>query len=228
MATLTDFRRKQEALLQDDAGIITPEEKDLFIAQAVKIYSRHRPKEAAADVPGTGAYEYALPASWVEDVSVLRSIEYPLGDQDPTYIPLEDVRLYRAPTGLKWRLTRDTLAVGKTARLTYTILHTVTDTASTIPAPHEDAVATLAAALGCEALATSYAQTTDATISADAVSYRTKSQEYAARAKRLAAIFREALGLKDDDAPAPASGVRDWSSNYQWGEDRLQHPKDRR
>ncbi len=228
MSTRIDLRAKQDALLQDDASILSPEEKDLLLQQAVMIYSRYRPREAVADLVGTGAYEYSTPAEWIEEFSSVRGVEYPLGEQTPITLPIEDVRLYRTPTGLKIRFTRTTIAVGKTARMTHTAAHTVTDTTSTIPVTEEDAVATLAAALGCEALAAYYAQTSDPTISADAVNYRTKSGEYAARAKRLSAIFRESLGLKDDETPAPASASMNWESRYQWGEDRLGHPQDRR
>jgi hypothetical protein len=222
------MRLKQDGLLQDDDGILALEEKDVFIRHAVTVYSRSRPREKAYDMAGTNGYEFALPSDWVEDFSAPRSIEYPLGDQQPTFIPIEDVALYRSPTGLKLRFLRDTIATTKTARLLYTVPHTVSDTTSTIPSTDEDGVAAAAAGLACEALANHYAKTTDSTIGADAVSYRTKSQEYAARAKRLMALFRESLGLKEDGAAAPASGVRDWGSEYQWGEDRLQHPKDRR
>ena len=228
MPTIVDFQTKMNAALQDDAAILTTPEKDLFIGQAVKIYSRYRPLEKAGDIAGSGAHTYNLPTGFVDGFSAIKSIEYPQGTQKPEMIPLEDVALYRSPTAIQLRFLKISPVVGKTARVSFTAQHTVDVTTSTIPASDEDAVASMAASLGCQALATHYAQTQDATLSADAVDYKTKSSEYSALAKRLKAIFLESIGVKEDDITVPASGTRDWGSDYQWGEDRMLHPKDQR
>jgi hypothetical protein len=228
MSILADFQTKMDSFVRDEAGILTETEKELHIKNAVKAYSRFRPLEKAFDIAGDGGYEFPLPADWVDGFSVPRAIEYPLGSQEPETIALEDIKLYRSPTGLKLRFLKTTLITGKTARVIYTAVHSVSNTSSTIPVSDEEAVAILAASSGCEGLANHYAQTIDPTLQADVVNYRSKSQEYGDRAKRYKKLFLETLGIKEDDLVSPASVTQDWDTNYQWGEDRIIHRRDLR
>jgi len=228
MSTIADFQTKMDEALKDTAGILTQSEKNIQIGRAVKLYSRHRPREIASDIAGSGIYEYPLPSAWIDGFSTLRSLEYPVGSQEPETVPLEDILIYRLPAGPKLRFLRISPAAGQTARLLHTVPHTVDATTSTIPVPDEDAVSLLAAASGCEALASYYAQSQDPTLTADVVDHKSKSADYAARAKRLKKLYAEAVGIKEEDITPAASGTRDWGSDYQWGEDRMLHPRDRR
>ena len=228
MSSIIDYQIKQDALLKDGAAILTQPEKDIFIQAAVKLYSRHRPLERAADLAGNGGFDYPLPAGWIDGFSEPVSVEYPVGTQQPEMVPMEDLTLYRSPTALMLRFLRFSPAIGQTARLIYTTQHVVNAGSATIPTSDEDAVSALAASYACEALANSYAQTQDPTIAADSVDYKSKAAEYTARAKRYMAIFTNSLGIKDGDVTSPASGSRAWPGNYSWGEDRLLHPRARR
>jgi hypothetical protein len=96
--------------------------------------------------------------------------------------------------------------------------------ADTIPESDQDALCNLAASLCSGALASAYAQTSDSTITADSVDHKSKSQEYASRAKMQKQNYLNHLGLKEGDV-APASAVYDTDTNYPWGGDRLTHPK---
>jgi hypothetical protein len=88
-----------------------------------------------------------------------------------------------------------------------------------------------AAALCCQALAAKYAQTSDSSISADAVNYRTKSQEYLSLAKELRKRYDEQVGIQGSDSgsSANASGVAaalsigDMELRQGSGVDRLTH-----
>lgn len=228
MSTIIDYIVKMDALLQDNGSALQQPEKDIAIQMAVKVYSRLRPQEKVADIAGDGGFDYALPADWVDGFSIPKKVEYPAGEQEPKYISMEDISLYRSAAALKLRFLKFSPATGKTIRLTYSALHIVTAGSATIPVSDEDAVGALAAAHACEALSNYYAQTTEPTLTADVVDHRTKSQEFAGRAKRLRALFLSALGIKEENEVAPASGTRDWYIDSSWGENRLLHPRERR
>jgi hypothetical protein len=57
------------------------------------------------------------------------------------------------------------------------------------------------------------------------VNYRTKSAEFSARAKRCLAIYKEHLGLKEDDVSQAAIGIADYDMKYPGGSERLTHPR---
>jgi hypothetical protein len=84
-------------------------------------------------------------------------------------------------------------------RVTWTCRHTAPTVSvdSTIPDADFEAVCDYAGALCCEALAARYAQTNDSTIQADAVNYRTKSQEYLGIAKALRKRYDEQVGIQE-------------------------------
>ena len=71
------------------------------------------------------------------------------------------------------------------------------------------AVVKLAAAGCATQLAALYAQTSDPTLGADTVNYRTKSQDYLALAKVLEGAYREAVGATDGVAAASVSADLD-------------------
>ena len=98
--------------------------------------------------------------------------------------------------------------------MTFTILRTD----ATIPDVDVDALSWLAASLCCEELARAYTPSTDSTINADSVDYKSKAAEFSARGKTLLKWYKEHLGIKDDDVTPPASAVTTLDMNYPGGE----------
>jgi len=306
MYTLTQFKTKVGEILQDDAGKLTATEVADFIQEAIKQYSKHRPREIVRDITGTGAYDYVIATyltAWIKGFSIIKSIEYPADQRDPEYIEEDDYKIYEKETGQILRFLNDTPLTTEKIRILYTALHilaeaTVTITIAspavityaghklkpgdavkfattgalptglkagtiyyvilegltanafevsatqggsaintsgtqsgahtcqinTIPESDEDAIANLVASLCSEALASAYAHMTDSTITADSVDHKSKSQEFAARAKAKKKIYMDFLGIKEGEVP-PVSHTKDWDVNFPWGEDRLTHPK---
>jgi len=73
---------------------LTDTEIESFITDALKIYSKHRPLLKKYEYIGVGnEYEYPLPSDWIEGFSVLKRIEYPAGDQVPTFIDQNEYSL---------------------------------------------------------------------------------------------------------------------------------------
>jgi hypothetical protein len=225
MGNLTTFEVLFDNRVRDAAARFTTAQKDDAIGQAVKRYTSLRPVEGVQDYAGDGAiYDLALPTGYVEGISTVRSIEYPQGQRQPTFIMPKDWVYYRSPTALKIRILVTTPTLGNTVRVAFTKPHTVDAGGSTIPVNDEEAVSDLAAAIGLRELASIYAGTTDPTIAADSVNYRTKAQEYSMLSDKLESRWRTHMGLDKDSESQAATGFADMKSPDSLGLDRLTHP----
>ncbi|GER92684.1 hypothetical protein A45J_0402 [hot springs metagenome] len=225
MSDLSGIRTKVIGIVSDDSGKLTnPGDYDRNIAAAIAIYSKHRPNLKVVDITGNGGHDYDLPSGWIDEFSVIKSIEYPIGDVPATLIDNDKYEIYQSPTAKKIRLINDTPSASESFRVTFTTLRTDT----TIPDGDIDALCNLASALCLEELANAYAQTSDSTIAADSVNYRTKSFDFAQRAKRLMQLYKEHMGIREDDITQPASAVIDLDIKYPGGGERLTHPRSRR
>ncbi len=208
--------------VKDDAGKLTkPDDYDRNIGAALKRYSKHRPATKVLDIVGDGTQEYALPSGWVNEYSAVTAIEYPIGDIPKSLLEKDEYEIYQTPDGDKLRLLIYAPAATESFRVTFTVLRTVTS----VPEGDIDAFTLLAAALCCEELSNAYAQSSDSTMQADAVDYKDKSYKFAQRAKRLMQLYKEHLGLKEDDAVPAAVAIGDLDIGYPGGGDRLTHPR---
>lgn len=228
MSTIADFQGWVAAKVQDDSGKITATERDQFIQEAVTAYSQDRPLVKVADLAGDGGYDYDLPSDFLIGFSVIRSVEYPAGQRVPVIIERGSYRLYHTASATTLRFLENTPQSGETARVTYTALHVVDATSSTIPGADEDAVVSLAASFYCRALAAYYAQTGDPTLGADVVNYRTKAQEYTALADRLERLYRTHVGRREGETTSAMSRTVDWDTEMSTGLDYLFHRRKQR
>ncbi len=217
---------KTKRLVQDTPEILKMTEYHQFVLQAVTIYGQDKPCEKVAEINGDGSYDYTLPNDWKDGVSIVIRVEYPAGERIPVYIEAEDWCIYDSGSDKKLRFLQYSPSSTEKFRLTYTIPYD-SDNINNIPQPDQEAIVGLAASLCCEALANYYAQTTDATISADAVNYQDKSRQYSRRGKELRELYNKFIGKKDGEIRA-AGSIADWDVNYPWGGDRLTHPKKQR
>lgn len=226
--TRQDFITALSSLVQ---GEYPPGEAARIIAigQAVKEYSKHRPRIVPEDETGNGGFDYAvsLLASWSDGFSMIQRVEYPVDDTsaDADILDEDAWEIYHKPAGDYLRFLEDQPEATETFRVTYTALHTCTDAACTVKPIDEEAVQTLAAAYYCEILATWFAQNQDSSIQADSVDHTSKSRDFAARAKAFRKIYRDHLGLKDEDTVPAASAVGDLDIKYPGGGERLTHAR---
>lgn len=222
MSEFTVIREKVIGIVNDDSGkLANPADFDRNINAALSTFSRHRPDTKVVDITGNEGSDYNLPDGWVADFSSIRKIEYPIGDIPETCLDPDDYGIYQTPQAKKIRLNNASPSTLESFRVTFTILRTF----ATVSSADENAFCNLAASLCMEDLSNVFAQTSDPTIGADVVNYRTKSQEFASRAKRLTQLYKEHMGIKEDDITRPASAVKDISFGYPGGSDRLTHPR---
>lgn len=222
MSTLETIRSKVVGIVRDDSGkLVIYDDYDLKIAAALEKYSKHRPDKSVVDVIGNSGHDYDLPTGWGEGFSTIQSIEYPVGDVPATLLDEDEWQIYQNTTKKQLRLLNNTPTATETFRVTFTILRTV----NTILAHEEGAFNLLAASLCLEDLANAFIQSGDSIINADSVNYRSKAAEAASRAKRCLTLYKEQLGIKEDDITLAASSVMNMEMNYPGGSDRLTHPK---
>jgi hypothetical protein len=216
---------KTISLVKDETGkLVDPDDYVNNVDAALARYSKHRPAVVVEDITGDDTQSYDLPTSWVVGFSSLQSIEFPLGEIPPEMLDNDDYELYQSPDGWQIRLINDTPDATEDFRITYTI----PQVEATVPTTDLDAVALLAAALCLEELASALVHTGDSLIQADVVNYRDKTYQAAARAKRYRELYKEHLGLKEDDSVPAASAVVDFDLGYPGGGDRLTHPRRQR
>lgn len=124
MKALADFRTRLDVLLKDDAGNLVQSDKDAALAEAAVLYSNDRPREAAGDLSGAGAFDFALSGltGWLDGFSIIREISYPFDSSlaSPTMLDADDWMIYVKPTGKVLRLVNATPASGETVRVWFT------------------------------------------------------------------------------------------------------------
>jgi len=205
----SQFITKISEIVRDDAEKLSLFEKENYLQEAVKIYSRHRPRKVIEDITGDGNYDYSISqnlSEWIDGFSIIEAIEYPADSRTPNILTEEDYIVYEKEDGKYLRFLNYTPSSDEKIRVTYTTLHQVTVSSNTIPEVDQDALCNLAASLCSGALASIYASTSDPTIGADAVNYRSKSQEYQARAEKQKENYLNHLGMKDQEIP-PSSVI---------------------
>lgn len=188
--------------VKDDSGRLADETDYLpAVEAALQQYSDDRPMIRPVDLIASGEVDLDLPDDWETEFSRIRAVEYPVGQVPAALLAPMEWELYLAPAGELLRLMTSPLpSAGDPVRVSYTLPRTE----ATVLRGDVDAVANLAAAICSETLASLFAQTSDPTISADVVNYRTKSAEFASRAKRFRQLYLDHFGVGGDGGPVAA------------------------
>lgn len=221
--TIPEIQQRVAGHIQDAAGKLSSDELKAAIEEALGgRYSKDRPRRLVVDLTSNGTqYEWALSAvsGWQDGFSQVVQIEYPQGERTPIFLETDDWTIYESPTGRFLRF-RFALTSGKKARVQFTAPHAVD--ASSLPDADFYAIGALAASLAAQRLSALYAQIGDSSIGADTVNYRTKSQEYAALARRLEKDYANLLGTDPERTAPAASRTAAWKGDTAGG-DRLTH-----
>lgn len=218
---LSDIQSIVDDLLRDDAGRITPTQRDTAIVTAVARYSKDRPRQKVEDIVAPGGYLLPLPSAWEADFSQIQSLEHPIGNVPPVMISAQDYELYTSPSGVSI-MVRCGFYAGDNFRAAYTIAHVVSVDADTIPLGDREAVCCLAAASLCDQLAGLYSGDSDSTIQADSVNHQSKAGEFASRARALRKRYLDELGI-DAKKNVAAGVVVDLNLSNSQGGSRLTH-----
>lgn len=224
------FEAKIKNLILDAGGKITQDGLEAAIDEAINIrFSSDRPLEIVTDMEGNATNDLGLPPQFADGFSIVRSIEYPVGNIPESYVDPSDFRMYRAPSGLTIRLLVTQPNTGEPVRVTWTARQTT----DSVPDGDFEAVCAYAAALCFDSMAASYIQTVDGMIPGDTVNYRSKAQECQSVAKSFRTRYYNHIGAGESsgsggsDAPAqaPAFSTGNIHEELQPGMDRILHNK---
>ncbi len=189
--------------VKDDSGKLDSADFASSATEALNRYSKAAPRIVVADVPGSGSHDCDLPPDWVDGFSDILRVEYPVGRIPANIIDGHDYLVYATPTGKKLRITLATPDSDELVRQLYTLPHDE----DSVPAIDLEAVANLAASLCLRQLAAAHGQTSDPTIQADVVNYRSKADEFRRLADSFEALYRAHLGIKTNDTVPAAATV---------------------
>jgi len=196
------------------------------IKESVALYSNYRPQIKVVDTVGDGGFVYSLPSGFVEEFSRVVAIEYPLNEATQD-IPLlkEGIAwiFYRDTDAIKLKFLKSSPATTESFRTTFTLPHSITGAATTIPEVDERAVSNFAAALLGEMLAAEFEKKSRSTIPEGTFDLRTKAQEYQTQSDRYYKLWRMQMGIDEDGRPAAAVGWTDTDWYYQSGAAPLTH-----
>lgn len=231
LATRTRLRNLllDTVTLSVNEPLLSDEQMDQALAAALRTYSKDRPRLAVDAISGDGtAYEFPLPRQWVWGSSTLQSVEYPAGEQTPTLMDINDLRIHEGVLGVQpVRVLRFATTTPESGTdniiVSYTTRHVHTDELDTVPADDLDAVCWLAGAYAADTLAAKQAATSDSSISADVVNYQSGVDRWRAVARQLRERYQAHLGM--GGKVPPAGRTVDWDTNGSLGQDRLFHPR---
>ncbi|MFN3302793.1 MAG: hypothetical protein ACK44A_03635 [Roseateles sp.] len=198
MSLATIIQLVHDKLRSDALGdLVSTDLVSRVVAQALVHYSTDKPRELTADTTADGD-QVPVPPEWVEGVSKLTAVEYPVGEAPMQTLAAAPARPWGGAVRIV--LQERSLPTATPVRLHFTTTHA--SDASTVPAAHENAVACWAAAELCRQAATRAGHDRDATISAANTNQSSQSGDLARRAKDWLAQYRTELGLPDPDAKA--------------------------
>ncbi|TXI17631.1 MAG: hypothetical protein E6Q67_13025 [Roseateles sp.] len=205
MSLATIIELVQDKVRADALGsLVTDQLIQRTLAQALIVYSADKPREASAEELASGD-TIMVPTDWVEGLSSLVAVEYPVGQAPMATVAASAVRPYGG--AVRIQLQDRVLATDTPVRVHYLAPHAADG--STVPAEHHNAIACWVAAELCRQAATRAAHDRDATISAAATQQGSQSGDLARRARDWLTQYRTQLGLPDPEqsTPVKAAGV---------------------
>jgi len=241
---LTDYQSAAQRAVQNVPSTqLTSTDWVAFVAEAMRDYSFYCPYLKRKAVTGTGTHYYKITStdfpSWVEGFSTITEIIYPAptisdDEETPRLYESDEYELYS--DGTDWYLHFFNESPGSTEAflVTYTIVHTIgglesaSTNATTIPDIHFEAVVWRAAAAACFSLASRYAQSQDATYTADIVNYGNVADQLRRLGTQYETMYRKRLGITDAGVSPIAYGTFDRDSKFGGGRSYLTHKEEGR
>ncbi len=217
--TLRDYGQTATQQLLTDTEVTT-----LGTRGAEPIYSRVRPRQVIADLTADGTNYLALPAGFIDGFSTLALVESPPDKVPASIIDPRDYYVGRSGSGaLRIVFVNVVPGNGDTVRIAYGAQRVMAAVAGNTTVLDSDftAFCDLASSICADAIAAKFARTSEPVINADAVNYRSRTQEWRDIAKRLWDRFEMAMG--GADPAAPASAWANWDMRASWGAYRFSH-----
>ena len=221
MTKLDEYLQITRNLVVEAGGVTQYDQGDnpytTFIRHSLRRYSIDKPLQKVSAIIGTDSKYLTLNEAntpgYVDGFSSIELIEAAApvvaNNDRPNYIDRDQWELYRDDTALRIYFINHQPRVSDTIRVTYTVLHTINElddeTVDSVPTQDREAIILYAAYQALLSLAAKFAGTSDPTLRADVVNYRTKSLEYRTLAQEHKKMYEDFMS----DPIKAASIVRD-------------------
>lgn len=211
---VTLLKRKVKAPTVGLTVLTDPGDYEEFITEALLEYSRRRPYQQTVKLTGDGTFFFTLPSDWSNEFSWIREIEYQIDRSPAAIIEPKKYEVIQLDTGYKGKFIGEYYpGNGEFFYVRYVKVHTITAAANTISVDHKRSFINLCASIACESVAAKYGHTADASVESDAIDYRSKGDEFAARARDYFKMFDKVIKAQTTGVIAEIDIPTYWKSN---------------
>lgn len=212
--SFANFKKEIINKLQDHTPKLENIDVDVLIVSVlVGQFSKDFPSIVVSDIAGDGGFDYDLPSTptakaWVDGFSQICAIEFPAGEQIPTYMEVKDYIIYDNGTEKQLRFLVDVPSATQTIRMIYIVPYSKA-TIDNIPTTKQEAYCLLAAAELCDMLARLDTESIDPTIEADSVNHHEKTNKWTKNGNEMRKKYNRLVGANKDGVIG-ASSYMDW------------------
>lgn len=192
---------------------------DWGIASAMEIFSRHFPLVIRKSVTGNGTGVYDTPLGWVNEFSRLVNVEYPTGQNPPSYMDNDTFGIYQSDIRT-WQIMLYGITVPATS--SFILYFTGKRDTTQISVLQLEPFVWLAAGYILKKTAIHYVSSTKSSLSADSVNWSDKISEYILLGDTWIKEYEKIMGVNKGQA---SFYVGHKSILYPGGIDRLTHPR---
>lgn len=224
MSTIADYRARVLSVVQDTRPELTQTaitgDIDRAILAALAQFQQARPRERVVQVTGTGTFDYALDggspivSDWKPGLSAVVELIYPWAttDQRPPRLEADDYAEIVTNVGRYLRFLNAQPSTAEKFLLTYSTVHTVDASSSTVNEADEEALIQLSAAHTFRKLAAVDSTKIDSQIQADSAN-RTMAEVYLTLARHHESVYKTLMG--GGDVPVGVGVALDSDPSFQ-------------
>ncbi len=209
--TQTDYIDRIKHKAKDEDSRLSDADWSEALEDALSEYSQAHPHSAIIDLSGDGTAFLELPADWDPETSDLIRLDELDNRSHPSEVRRNRLSIELRPNDTP-RLYRHIgyFSSGQTYRLRYTLAHTITDTASTVPSGDAPAVVALAASFACTRLAAAYASNISPRMGAVTIDQENQTRKFRDLAKDFHAEYERACGGGSTSAQRASGRMKTW------------------
>jgi hypothetical protein len=208
--------------------LVTDAQITQAIAAALPVYSIDRPRRMMRYMSGNGsAVDFPLPAGWVRDFSVIRTIEYPFGEQLRCFIREDEYEVVETVLGvqpqryLHFMWTTPTSGTDNIL-VTFTSQHVYNSEVNTVQSNDFEAFIWLCASYACDMMVAHHNEDSQSTFRADHVRSQTTANRWRVLARELKTRYEDFLG-QGRAKVSSAEHQANWGVEGSYGQDMLFH-----
>tara|TARA_R110000824_G_scaffold11715_3_gene51308 strand:- start:440 stop:1135 length:696 start_codon:yes stop_codon:yes gene_type:complete len=193
---------------------------------AVDWYSSDKPYEKIHSITGDSTNRYVLPSDWSDSFSSIIYVEYPIGNENPTLLDLEDVIVWEDASAKQFQFKFIKPTSADTLLVKYALLHTMSSTTNTVPDADFEAVCFLGTAHAAWEVAGRFIRERSSTGGIGGiVNFQTQTNQYKSYAQEMLKHYYQRMGINPKTGSKANLQIFDLDPQPAWGFDWLTHPR---